>query len=152
MTTEQMDEVDRIRATEPDTEPEAVQLPTEDLPALVLADRTYHPLPAYIADMARVLLVSEGHTWATIRAVRKIAVQALATLDGMVTEAQLLADYMGDDDLEEGAEEDPQPADLPPSTRTIRAWARDNGLDVPERGPLSADVVLAYFEAQELAS
>jgi hypothetical protein len=150
MTTEQTDEVDRIRATEPDTEPEAVQLPTEDLPALVLADRTYHPLPAYIADMARVLLVTEDHPDPTVRAIRKIAVQAIAALDQLLAEEP--EDEPDDPDAAGWSFTDPQPANLPPSTRTIRAWARDNGLDVPERGPLSADVVQAYFEAQELAS
>lgn len=40
-----------------------------------------------------------------------------------------------------------QPA-AAPDTKAVRAWAREQGIDVPPRGKLPADVVEAYQAAQ----
>lgn len=41
------------------------------------------------------------------------------------------------------------PYPLPaPDPATVRAWAVEHGINVPKRGPIPADVVAAYQEAQ----
>ena len=35
-----------------------------------------------------------------------------------------------------------------PDSATVRAWAAERGIDVPRRGPVPAEVVAAYLEAQ----
>ncbi|GAA1766149.1 Lsr2 dimerization domain-containing protein [Streptomonospora arabica] len=56
---------------------------------------------------------------------------------------------------EEPAEQSAEAADEPaseeeapePSTREVRAWARENGMDVPSRGRVPDEVVAAYKRA-----
>jgi len=44
----------------------------------------------------------------------------------------------------------PATSDTPaPAAKDVRAWAKAEGLDVPARGALSADVYAAYEAAQE---
>jgi hypothetical protein len=50
-----------------------------------------------------------------------------------------------------GAGDDPvgdAPAGPPPSARALRAWARANGIEVPDRGRLRPEVYRAWTEAQ----
>lgn len=54
-------------------------------------------------------------------------------------------------DPEPAPEPDPEPEpelDPEPSSATIRAWAKDQGIDVPTRGRVPADIVTAYTSAQ----
>jgi len=45
---------------------------------------------------------------------------------------------------------DPGPAAVPePSAKTVRAWARGEGIEVPSRGSVPDDVVARYKAAQE---
>ena len=47
------------------------------------------------------------------------------------------------------APEDAAPSAAAPSTKAVRAWARESGIEVPARGPLPDDVVATYLAAQE---
>jgi hypothetical protein len=139
MTTEQMDEVDRIRAAELVDEPDPIGIPQADVPAIVYLD-LYYPVAAYIADAALALAGTENHEDPHVRAVRKIAVQAIAALDQLITVDE--------------PEEDTDPAAEAPATpaakrAAIRRWAAENGIYVGDKGRIAQDVIDRYEAAQE---
>lgn len=41
------------------------------------------------------------------------------------------------------------PAETAPDSKAVRAWAAENGIDVPKRGKISDAVVEAYTKAHE---
>lgn len=67
------------------------------------------------------------------------------------------ADEQGDDESDEKRDSDSSSESRvvipegvqPASASTIRAWARNNGFNVPERGNLPDDVRNAYYRAQQ---
>jgi hypothetical protein len=138
---------------------DCVAVPVDELPALITAGG-YYPLPWYVADMTRVLLITELHEDALVRDIRKIAVQALGALNRM----GVLEDAI--DEPEATALEEEQPTEPPRSKRKtsaavelmqtegitateIREWAAREGRHVSDRGALSMEVVQAYIAAHE---
>lgn len=134
---------------EPADDVDAVTIPNEDLPALVLGE-DYYPVPDYVADMTRVLLASENHTDQQVRDIRKIAVQAIATLHRMGV-------------LEDAADEPPAGsleevlgdllpkavpvAGAPLDPRAVRNWCATEGIEVNAMGRIPVHIQDLYRKA-----
>jgi hypothetical protein len=133
--------------TEP--EPDPIGIPQADVPAIVYLD-LYYPVAAYIADAALVLAGTENHEDPHVRAVRKIAVQAIAALDQLITVDEPEEDT--DPDAAGWQITDP-PAEAPatPAAKraAIRRWAAENGIYVGDKGRIAQDVIDRYEAAQE---
>jgi hypothetical protein len=145
---------------------EAIEIPVADLPAIVFANE-YHPVEHYIANAAVELAVTEGHDDPLVRAVRKIAVQALVALSQLLDE----------DTAEEIKEDEGQRmmadslANPPPAPHKrkrsaslelmdahgitaaeVREWAARNGYSVSDRGALALEPIHAYIAAQAVSA
>lgn len=83
--------------------------------------------------------------------------QAAPTVDAAAGQDDAAAEHNeGQDDAATAAEpepsSDPSPAELTgpapkPSTAEVRKWAREQGLDVPARGPVPTDLIDGYIAA-----
>lgn len=113
--------------------------PVEELPAVVFVDE-YVPVPDYIAKVAVLLAETEGHGDPLVRAVRKIAVQALTALDQLAPVAVAPS----------RPPLDPMPQHEGLEPKVVREWAKRAGIAVAPRGRLKASVIDAYIDAHRI--
>ncbi len=99
---------------------------------------------------------SAKSTAMNIRNGRMSAFKPKGKWDVVVDGKTIYVRYMGDDAQATTEGEDVQQQDHVEvegghkvEASVIRAWARENGFDVPERGRLGANVIAAFEEAQD---